>query len=105
MDLNGILDAARMSADTHRTALEIGAETERKKFEGVIRAYDRALADPAFKCPTYLHAAMEFARSEVQKQSKAVSAGIATAQRERLEGGERDGYGMNTRGGELVPGR
>lgn len=44
-------------------------------------------------------------QQELKGRDVAVSAGIAAAQRERLEGSERDGYGMNTRGGQLVPGR
>lgn len=44
-------------------------------------------------------------QQELKGRDVAVSAGIAAAQREHLEGSERDGYGMNTRGGQLVPGR
>ena len=36
---------------------------ERRKLNAIIVAYMRALEDPQFKAPSYLHAAIELARS------------------------------------------
>lgn len=37
---------------------ELGAEIERRKIDAIVQAYHKALQDPNFKCPTYLHAAI-----------------------------------------------
>lgn len=65
IDMELLANAAELSTTAYRNGMQIGAILERRKFLGILRAYDRALADPNVVIPTYLHAAIEGARSDL----------------------------------------
>lgn len=67
MDLDQIMNVAKASTDGYKKGMETGAALERQKFEVVIAAYERALQDPSFKAPTYLHLAIDYARGQLEK--------------------------------------
>lgn len=59
MKLTDVLkDIAISQAEAYRSSMEEGASAERRKIDVILAAYHRALQDPNFKCPTYLHAAI-----------------------------------------------
>jgi hypothetical protein len=86
MNQNDLITQANVQTELYRKGMVEGQRFERQKFEAVIIAYDRALRDRSLNVPTYLHAALENARSEIQKQNIAAESGLRKDQRERLEG-------------------
>ncbi len=91
-----LLNTAAVTTAAYQNGMAEGARHERVKFEAVIIAYDRALRDKSLNVPTYLHMALENARSELAKQNIAAEAGIRKDQMERHTGRpehDRDVFG------------
>ncbi len=57
--MNNLHPLFEILATSPRELLE---DSDTAKLAAIIRAYDRALLDPAARIPTYLHAAIEGAR-------------------------------------------
>lgn len=55
-------DLVRGNVETYREGLNAGWHSQQRKIDAILLAYDRALADPNFKCPSFLMAALEAAR-------------------------------------------
>lgn len=102
MDMERIVAAAALTTQAYQTGMEQGARFERLKFEAVILAYDKALRDKHVVIPSYLHAAIEHARSELAKQNIAAEAGIQRDKALRDQG--RPEHDMTTTGSRLQAG-
>jgi hypothetical protein len=73
MDLREILEAAAMTTESYQRGLQTGLAMKQRTMETVLRAYDRALRDENLKIPTYLHAAVELMRREVESDASALA--------------------------------
>lgn len=68
-DLSKMIEEIAVShANIARSGIVAGEEHAKRFIRTVLVAYDKALCDPAFKCPTYLHAALQSARSYASEQ-------------------------------------
>ena len=56
-------------ANIARSGIVAGEEHAKRFIRTVVVAYDRALCDPAFRCPTYLHAAIQGARAYAEEKT------------------------------------
>ena len=62
-DLTHLLeDIAVSHAQIARSGIVAGEEHAKRYIRTVLAAYDKALCDTGFRCPTYLHAAIQAAR-------------------------------------------
>ncbi len=97
-----LMDTIANTTTAYLSGMEEGARFERKKFETVILAYDRALLDKSLNMPTYLHMAIENARSEATKQNIAIEAGMQRDRSKRYSGGPE--HDQTTTGSRLEAG-
>ena len=57
-----LVDISESHANIARSGMVAGEEHAKRYIRAVVAAYERALEDPVFQCPIYLHAAIEGAR-------------------------------------------
>lgn len=52
----------RGMVESHIEGIDAGFAVQQVKIDAILIAYERAISDPQFKCPSYLMAAIEAAR-------------------------------------------